>query len=55
MLRIHDNLCNQFSVDVYPGGFRAVMGNFGHASLCTSIVTSEGSVPGRQTAGSTDF
>lgn len=33
MLWIHDNLCNQFPISEYPGGFQPVMNNFGHASL----------------------
>ena len=55
MLCIHDNLCNQFSVGGYPGGFRPMMSNFGHASLCTSTVISEGSIPGRQIAECKDM
>lgn len=50
MLWIHDNLCNQFSVGGYPGGFQLATSNFGHASLCTSIVISGESIPGRQIA-----
>lgn len=52
MLWIHDNLYNQFSIGGYPGGFQLVMSNFGHASLCTSIVISEESISGRQIAES---
>lgn len=55
MLWIHDNLCNQFSVGGNPGGFQLVMNNFGLALLCSSIVISEESIPGRQIAESKDM
>lgn len=55
VLCICNNLCSQFPVGGYPGGFRPMMSSFGHASLCTSMAISEGSVPGRQTAECKDM